>query len=92
MENCSPMGRIHGGVHDGPSPVGGSLYWTRGRVRRERSDSTTCNGLTTTLFPIPPQCWGGGGREFRKNVEPSKKESMAGVGGFGQGEGRYFKF
>lgn len=39
---------------------------------------TMCGRLTTTPFPIHPQCWGGGGREFRRKVKPSKKESMRG--------------
>lgn len=81
--NAAP--KIHfAGVHGGLSPVGDQR---KSQKRKEVTD-TTCNGLIKILFPIPPQCWGGGGGELRRKVKPSKKKSMWGEGGEGAEKGK----
>lgn len=84
--------------------VGGVSGWTvscgripkldqRKNQKRKEVTDTKCNELIKILFPVPSQCWGGGGREFRRKVKPSKEKSAGGRGRWGaQRREMCFKF
>jgi len=45
----------------------------------EEAAETACDELTAIPFPVPLHCSGGGGRQFRSEVEPRKKGRVGGM-------------
>jgi len=52
--------------------------WEKSFPEEEGAAETACDELTTTPFPVPLCCSGGGVREFRSEVEPGKKRGVGG--------------